>query len=471
MIPVCYLTIININNMADSKSQEQQQQRNEISYFQNPNSNLKVESVTEGLSLPTSMAFIDGNNLLILEEEGQVRLVFNGVLQKQPVLKVAVNATVERGLLGIATINNDISNNNNANKNEDNSNNAKYRNIVKETLSLSGTTNSKIMTTTKKTLPIAKVFLYFTESKPGEPLRNTIYKYDWDPVKHLLLNQTLLLDLPALPGPNHNGGKLAIGPDHYLYSIIGNVNAGDSVLQNDRNGNGPHDTSVILRINPENGAAAPGNPFSNNGNNNNNAGSTTNKLDKYYAYGIRNSFGISFDPISGNLWDTENGENTYDEINLVKPGFNSGWQQVMGPISRSNITGKDLVNFRGSHYADPVFSWLHCVGVTDIEFLKSSKLGVKYANNIFVGDINNGNLYYLEVNKNRTGIKFGYDIDNNQVGLLSDLVADDKNEVAAITFAIGFGGITDIKTGPDGFLYILSYGNGILYRIVPAASH
>jgi aldose sugar dehydrogenase len=102
----------------------------------------------------------------------------------------------------------------------------------------------------------------------------------------------------------------------------------------------PHDTSVILRINPEN---ASGNPFSNNDNNNN--GSSSNKLSRYYAHGIRNSFGISFDPISENLWDTENGENTYDEINLVKPGFNSGWQQVMGPISRSNITEKDLVKF------------------------------------------------------------------------------------------------------------------------------
>ena len=87
----------------------------------------------------------------------------------------------------------------------------------------------------------------------------------------------------------------------------------------------PHDTSVILRINPEN---ASGNPFSNNDNNNN--GSSSNKLSRYYAHGIRNSFGISFDPISENLWDTENRENTYDEINLVKPGFNSGWRASYG---------------------------------------------------------------------------------------------------------------------------------------------
>ena len=82
-------------------------------------------------------------------------------------------------------------------------------------------------------------------------------------------------------------------------------------------------------------------------------------MHKYYAYGIRNSFGIAFDPLTGNLWETENGENTYDEINLVKPGFNSGWKIIMGPLSRSSgVTENDLVSFPGSHYTYPVFSWL-----------------------------------------------------------------------------------------------------------------
>ena len=53
-------------------------------------------------------------------------------------------------------------------------------------------------------------------------------------------------------------------------------------------------------------------------------------LNKYYAYGIRNSFGIDFDPVTGKLWDTENGPGYGDEINLVEPGFNSGWSKVQG---------------------------------------------------------------------------------------------------------------------------------------------
>ncbi len=133
----------------------------------------------------------------------------------------------------------------------------------------------------------------------------------------------------------------------------------------------------------------------------------------------------------------------------------------MGPLARNNnsdISKSELVNFPGSYYSDPVFSWYHPVGVTDIEFLKSSKLGEKYKNNIFVGDINNGNLYYFQLNDTRIGL--------NSSGL-KDMVVDNKNELPGIIFASGFRGITDIETGPDGYLYILSYFDGKLYRIVP----
>ena len=64
------------------------------------------------------------------------------------------------------------------------------------------------------------VFLYFTEN--GQTLRNRVYRYNWN--GESLINATLILDLPAIPGPNHNAGKLIIGPDHYLYVIIGDLN-------------------------------------------------------------------------------------------------------------------------------------------------------------------------------------------------------------------------------------------------------
>jgi aldose sugar dehydrogenase len=366
---------------------------------------LNIEAAIDGLSSPTSMVFLD-NNILVLEKEGSVRLVSDGVLREEPVLQVPVNTENERGVLGVA---------------------------------FDKDSNS--------------VFLYYTEA---DPLRNRIYKYQWN--GQSLVNPTLLLDLPGEPGPNHDGGKIVIGPDGYLYAVIGDLNH-DGQLQNFPGGPPPDDTSVILRVNLEDGSAAPDNPLANSGDD---------ALSKYYAYGIRNSFGMDFDPVTGNLWDTENGPASYDETNLVRPGFNSGWQTVMGPISLSGDTEEDLVNFPGSHYADPLFSWAEPPAVTDIEFLDSSNLGDRYTNNIFVGDINNGNLYFFGINENRNAIQL--DAAQQESGL-SDLMVDNEEELSAITFGSGFGDITDIETGTDGFLYVLSYDDGIIYRISPTSTN
>jgi len=185
------------------------------------------------------------------------------------------------------------------------------------------------------------------------------------------------------------------------------------------------------------------------------------------AYGIRNSFGLAVDPLTGKLWDTENGEDEYDEINLVRPGFNSGWMQIMGPLSRnSNKTQEDLVTLNGSSYADPVFSWKIPIGVTDIEFLNTTRLGAELANNILVGDINYGNLYYFKVDNSRSGIELASELGSNNNGL-GDHVADDDRELSLITFGTNFDRVTDIEIGPDGLLYILSYEGGKIFRISP----
>jgi aldose sugar dehydrogenase len=400
------------------------------------NGRLKIELVSGGFFSPTSMAFLDDHKILVLEKNtGAVRIISDGKLQDKPVLKLHVDPRAERGLLGIAILHTKDYNNNNNNNNNNN-----------------GTNNTK-------------VFLYFTEPVKkssnnrigNENLRNRVYKYDWN--GQTLVNPRLVLDLPAFPGPYHNGGKLTIGPsDHYLYLVIGDLTAPNTQALNNKNGLPANGVGGILRV-TQYGKIVPNPPLGNNY-----------PLNLYYAYGIRNSFGISFDPVTNTLWDTENGEDRYDEINVVKPGFNSGWYKIMGPISRNNIINNindtlnnaNLVNFPGSHYSDPVLSWYHSIGVTDIEFFKSSKLGEKYKSNLFVGDINNGNLYYFEVNHNGTGLEFP-----DSLGLKKDNVVDNNKEVSELIFASGFRGITDIKTGPDGYLYILSYLDGKLYRIVP----
>jgi glucose/arabinose dehydrogenase len=368
--------------------------------------NIRVEKVIAGLESPTSMAFLDSDDIIITQKDnGIVRLVSNGVLQPQPLLQVPVLNNSERGLLGVAIAN--------------------------------ITTDSSTKT----------VFLYYTEPV-GDQARNRIYRYEWNGMNNLTGGR-LILDLPGEPGPNHNGGKMEIGPDGMLYAVKGDLNR-DGMLQNVRDGPPPDDTSVILRVDY-------------NGNGVGNVLSAMGvDLSKYYAYGIRNSFGFDFDPLTGILWDVEDGPTDYDEINIVLPGFNSGWQKVMGPLGIEGITTEDLVLFQGSHYADPVFSWLRSEGVTDMEIFNSTSLGERYTYNMFVGDINNGNLYFFTINGNRSGLDLG------GIPGLEDFVANNSEELNAVILGRGFsGGITDIQTGPDGYLYILAF-SGDLYRVVPA---
>lgn len=285
------------------------------------------------------------------------------------------------------------------------------------------------------------VFIYMTENVSGD-IRERVYRFEWRGGK--LQDKTMILDLPGTPGPNHDGGKIIAGPAGELYTVIGDLNR-DGMNQNYPNGPAPDSTSVILKIDRD------GKPLAN-------VLSGRDGLAAYYAYGVRNSFGLAIDPVTGALWDTENGPDSYDEINLVTPGFNSGWEKIMGPADRSSAKVGDLVQLGGSQYADPKFSWHAPVAVTDIAFASSNRLG-GYANDIFVGEYNGGNLYHFKPNGDRNGLVLD--------GALADKVAD-GDEASAVVFGTGFGGITDIENGPDGYLYLLSFNDGNVYRITPA---
>ena len=371
---------------------------------------LKVETVfknSDELDLPiTSMAFLGPDDILVLEKnKGTVQRIVNGHLQSEPLLEVPVGNEVEWGMLGIAT-----------------------------TTSSAGKTH---------------VFVYFTEAEnDGVVLGNRLYRYDL--VNDKLVNPLLLLDLPATSPQsgeenNHDGGKVEIGPDDNVYVVIGDVGGRTGQAQNNIGGDSIDGTSGILRITQDGQPVGEG------------IIGDSIPLNLYYAYGIRNSFGFDFDPVTGSVWDTENGANDKDEVNLVKPGFNSGWSQVMGfPPKRFNAEN-DLVNFNGKgQYSDPQFVWKQTIGPTALQFLKSSNLGAQYENTIFAGDVNTGNLYNFKLNADRTGLLLE--------GLLADHIANTPEEEQDIIFGTGFGVITDIKTGPDGNLYVLGF-DGTIYRI------
>jgi aldose sugar dehydrogenase len=370
---------------------------------------LTVTEIVSGLSAPIQFSFLGTNDLLVLEKNsGQVRRVLDGVLQPTPVLDVAVDNSSERGLLGLA-------------------------------LHPGFATNHF-------------VYLCYTESSTGsdtggvDPQCICIYRYEW--TGSALANATPIYQFSIQPGVgNHNGGVITFGPDDKLYAVTGDHNRSGQ-LQNHPGGPAPDDTSVIVRLNDD-GAAPNDNPFF-----------SQSGMTNVFAYGVRNSFGIVFDPVNGNLWDTENGPNSYDEINLVLPGFNSGWREIQGPAARSAGSTNNLFVVTGSHYTEPRFSWLTTVAPTALAFLNSSVLGAQYENDLFVGDFNNGLLYRFSLNPARTDLVLS--------GTLADKVADTAGERQAVEFGSGFGAISDLKVGLDGRLYVVSIGLGKVFAIGPA---
>ena len=369
--------------------------------------NLSVSIITSELEFPTAMEFI-GNDILVLEKNGEVHLIKNESLIKKPVLKLDVDEWRENGLFGI---------------------------LVKEDM----------------------VYLrYSTLNEDNESRTNWIYKYQW--VDEELIKPVLIKNTPA--GVIHNGGPMILDSKGNILTIIGDIdNPKQGPFQN-QIGGPINDTGVIMTIDP---------------------------IEEYYAIGIRNGYGLTLDPVTGFVWDTENGPAFYDEINLVEKGFNSGSDKIMGHTKNEieeisafseNIflperwynffvqilKGNDVFsNFNFGYgkfqYSEPEFTWVTPVSPTSIHFIQSPKF-TQYNNSVLVGDFNTGSLYKFNLNENRDGFVFESDE-------LQDLILHDGDKNDEIVFGQGFAGITDIKKGPDDNLYIVSIGSGTIFKIEP----
>ena len=274
-------------------------------------------------------------------------------------------------------------------------------------------------------------------------------------VGNKLVEPKLLFEIKAprpsnILGVMHHGGEVLIGPDSAVYVGTGDLEGEKygvkTKAQNYKDGNDePDGRAGILRVTQDGkpvGKGILGNTY---------------PLNLYYAYGIRNSFGMDFDPVTGNMWITENGPNYGDEINLAEPGFNSGADNLYG-ISTGYDKLQNLVNFEGKgKYSEPEFVWTHTVCPTALKFFNSDKFGKEYENDMFVASFNKGNIYHCDLNEKRTELILS--------GPLKDKVGDKPAELKDIIFAKGFGRITDLQVGPDGYLYVLSSGK--IFRIIP----
>jgi len=457
--------------------------------------NLKVTTMLSGsVAQPIGIVFLARNDFLVLEKaSGQVKRVVDGVVQTTPVLDLAVNSNSERGLLSLVLHPN---------------------------------------------FPATPwVYVRWTESSTGADtsvaldvplLGNRVDRFIWDGStltldRNIIQLRALQTDNIAVdghpgtnnanPAGNHNGGVLRFGPDRKLYLFMGDQGR-RGWLQNLANGpfetapfvddtfGGPepddaHLSGVILRLN-EDGTAPIDNPFFAAGAAM--GGQVGANIQKIYSYGHRNAFGMAFDPYSGHLWETENGDDAFSELNRVVPGMNGGWIQIMGPQRRFfdfkdievNEFGGALQQVRfpptrlapdsgeardrlfmlpGATYVDPELSWKYESGPAGTTFVTGSTLGADNDGTLWIGSSRSfqqvggtgGALYRIRLTRNRQKV----DVSDPR---LADRVVDnvgkfDGTESESLVIGRGFGTTPSIEQGPDGNLYVVSITDGAIYMI------
>ena len=456
---------------------------------------LQVTTVlNSGLSQPIGIVFLGQNDFLVLEKaSGQVKRVINGVLQATPVLDLAVNSNSERGLLSLVLHPNFPS--------------------------------------------TPHMYVRWTESSTGADsavntavplLGNRVDRFIWNGstmtfdrnIIRLRSLQTDNIPVPGHPGTNnanpagnHNGGVLRFGPDGKLYLFMGDQGR-RGWLQNLATGpfetapfvddtfGGPepddaHLSGVILRLNTD-GTAPSDNPFFGVG-----AalgGEVGANIQKIFSYGHRNGFGMAFDPYSGYLWETENADDAFSELNRVEAGMNGGWIQMAGPQHRFfdfkdievNQFGQALQQVRfpptrladapgearerlvmlpGAKYSDPELSWKYESGPAGTTFVFGSALGAANAGTLWIGSSRafqqvggtGGSLYRLKLSRDRKKV----DVSDPK---LAERVADnltkfDGTESESLIIGKGFGITPSIEQGPDGNLYVVSLTDGAIFKI------
>lgn len=476
--------------------------------------NLEVRSLVDGFVTPISLAFLSDTKWLVIEKTtGEVKVVENGIVVGTA-LDLAVNNASERGLLGIAV------------HPEFDANGFVY--LFWSCVAPPPPPNASFFPTAVQCSELPQLGADSDDTLATPLLGNRVDRFLWDEATETLSFDSNLIMLRSFqndastsptgpsgeeqpPRANHDGGVIRFGPDGKLYIMFGDVGRrgqlqnlpsgptltglGTTVPDDQFGGPEPDDahfTGVIIRLNDD-GSTPTDNPFFDVGAQL--GGEVGDNIQKTFAYGIRNSFGMAFDPLSGNLWDQENGEDAFDELNLVEPGFNSGWIQIQGPKSRiaqykqietTALHHEDFPNLQqfrwgperiadteqealsrlfdlpGSHYSDPEYSWVHVLAPAAIGFLESTALGPQWFGDLFVG---------FSVNDDPLGGGLmAFQLTGNRRRIAGDLIADNEtfhDPSANNTHIVGtgFGIVTEILTAPNGNLLVVSLDQGAVYEI------
>jgi glucose/arabinose dehydrogenase len=338
-------------------------------------SNFTRETVGGAISNPTVMAFAPDGRIFVAQQTGALRVIKNDVLLSTPFVSLTVNSSGERGLIGIA-LDPDFATNN-------------------------------------------FIYLYYTINTA--PLKNRISRFTANGDVAVTGSEQIVLELDNLStATNHNGGALAFGVDGKLYVAVGD-NANTSFPQNLDTYHGK-----ILRINKD-GSAPTDNPFFTT--------TATEQRKRIWAYGLRNPYTFSIQPVTGKIFVNDVGQNAWEEINDASGGGrNFGWPTTEGPTSNPAFT-------------TPVYAYNHSSGtptgcaITGGSFFDptASNYPTIYFGKFFFQDYCSNWIYYIDPTQpTNTATVFG-----SNVG----------------------GSSLSIMMGTDGNLYYLSRSAQRLYRI------
>jgi glucose/arabinose dehydrogenase len=347
---------------------------------------IRVVVATKGLSYPYSMTWLPDGSMLVSERMGKLRIIRNGKLDPNPVAGVPANyGAGESGLPGAV------------------------HGLMDIVLHPQFAQNR---------------FVYLNYTKQLDPKRNTIAiaRAVWD--GKALTNAKDIFVATERTGTS----RMVFAKDGLLYVSTSGFDAQDLNTHGGK----------VLRMRDD-GSVPPDNPF---------VGKANHKPE-IYTYGHRNSLGLAVHPVTGQVWQTENGPNGGDEINIVKAGANYGWPMVSYGRQYTGPWQSDRAGHPG--FEPPVVIWVPSIATSGLTFYTGDKLA-KWKGDIFVGAL-------------RTGEIPG-------TGHIERILMNEKMEELRRESLLGDlrQRIRDIRQGPDGLLYLLTdEKEGALLRIEPAS--
>ena len=358
---------------------------------------LRAVVVAKGLSHPWSVAFLPDGSILITERQGRLRIVRDGKLNPAPVAgtPAVVSLGTMAGLMDIA-------------------------------LHPRFAQNKWIYISYHKPMGTAKS----VEGRDAPIASNAILRGTWDG-KAL----TDVRDIFVADDIDMEASRITFGPDGMLYMGIGGPGTGSKISMDRAQGTGDL-AGKILRMRDD-GSVPPDNPF---------VGKTGYK-PLIFSLGHRVQLGLAFNPYTNELWETENGPNGGDELNIIKAGRNYGWPVVSygrdynGPRFSPTLPGME----------DPLVFWVPSIATSGLAFYTGDKFP-GWQRNVFVGGMREGEIA--------------------RSGQLQRIVFNERWEEMRREPLLRelHQRIRDVRQGPDGLLYLLTEEDqSALLRIEPAA--